>query len=1217
MRLRVVLGPAGSGKTRLCLEELAAAETAGERGLLIVPDQFTYAADRLLFEETPLRGTRAVRILSFSRLAHMVCRQEAVSETGRKMLLRRVVWACAPAALGPLARAVGQAGLVDALAATIRELRAIAGPATARRLSAAAGDQPRLQALATIISAYDEHLEQLGRIDPQDRHHLAAEQLPQEQLFRGVPIWVDGFASFTPAEKGFLLAFLQSAASVTVSLCCDPGDARRARRLATDHAAHGARELSDAFIAALRRTLDRPVFLPTLRSVLWLAAVAPISPEWIELPRGDAVPPRFRDRPLLATLERALFGSGEDQARPEVAPGSGGDTDSSMAEQVRFDHAPHPYEEVQRWARAIDRWTRLGESGTRIRYRDVSILVRDLESYRPLIRAVLGRYRIPYFIDERRDVTAHPLVRLLLAMLELESTGWSRPNVLAVLRNPLLDVPADTLDLLENLSLEYGIEYERWFSSRWEFYSLPQAEREEGDREDADRSAEGVAGPRRQARRRELGCLAIERDAQEQLEALERFHRGWQAGEISFTEGARLLQRFLASCLADGRDTDRDVFESGFLVEAALAVKTGWSPEESTQVGHLLEETFAQGAEYLADLSFSPQLFGRVLRDALQGATVGVTPRHLDAVVVAEPRRARINQVRRVILGGVSASSFPRIPQPDPLLTDSEREALTNQGLPVMPVAQTHLEEDPYLFYIACTRAIESLWLTVAQTGFDGSVLEPSAYLQEIGGVLEPVPRAEGAGDTLEARIAWCQHEAELPAALQAASEHLQPADRSLLRSELPIEVAGATSHPLWEQRQGALPDRLAPTTLDLLYPRGDLLTSASGLETFATCPYQFYARQVLRLEPRPEAILKPRSTGSAVHEALRRFFLTDPRRLSGEEARKRIHEVFGALREEDEFRIFQEDPASAYQWSRTGHHLELFVETELRRLQSGACEPVALELAFGLPGQPEDLPQLESFFERAPDQPLAIPEWHLLLPATTIDRPLPTAPTGDRTSPRAGGPPGHRPNADLQAEPAWRVLLRGRIDRLDRVHLPDGSPAAVVIDYKSSIDHRNVTSNLPRGLDLQIATYLLVARDLLGLAPGAGLYYSFKAKPRSAADRRSEENPHDFAFHGLPREDVVAAVDPHGAFGLRPKRGSPTGGLPSEELATRLDDARRKVAHLAAGILRGHIRPYPAPQSQMRLPCEHCDYRAMCGFVEGRDPVRGTSGDEEGGADE
>ena len=1175
MKLTVLMGPAGSGKTFRCLEGLRSAERNGQRGLLFVPDQFTYAADRMLLEREGFSGTRHVRILSFSRLAHLVCRQPAISEMGRRMLLRRVVHEMDRETLGPVARLQGQVGLVDALAGAIKELRAIAGPQTATRLAEAAGDDPKLKSLSEIIAAYDRHLSAAGQVDPQDRHHLAAGLLAGSGFGERAPVWVDGFASFTPAEKALLEAMLSIASETTITLCCDPADAKVARHLAAERADHGIGPGSPEFMRELRGQLSRPVFLPILRTLLWLDAISGRAVATEEMPSSA---PRYESQPTLSSVEQGLF-----RRAASSKPGGAAVSISSPA---------HPYDEVRDWARTIDRWARLSDEP--VRYRDIALLVRDIEAYRPLIREIFGRYGISYFIDERRDITAHPIVRFQLSALELAASGWSRENVLSVLRNPLLDLSPTTCDLLENLSLEYGIEYDVWFQTRWETYRLPDLEQFEVDPADgpeedgdADRIQAKVA---RDGIRRHLSAERIRADIQPHIERLRRFSSEWTDLGRSFGDGSAALRNLLSDCLqlagASGRPPS---FEES------------WSSEEEDQIRTLLRETFDLGEKLLGGLAMDVHLFTKLIRDALTGATVGVTPRNLDAVVVAEPRRARVNEARRVILGGAQVGSFPRIPVPDPVLTDPDREQLTAHGLPIMPVADTHVEEDPYLFYIACTRATEQLWVTRPRTDLSGDPTEPSPYLADLaraaGAQTERSAPAKPGPGAPTRPLRQCAHTGELAAALASAGAAMTLSDRSALLRTAGEQLAPepeilVQAHHCAGRLHDVLPHRLAPEVLDDLYREGVIRTSASGLETFARCPYQHFARQVLRLEPRPEAVLTPRSTGSAVHKALSILFRPGELPPDEDGAAKGAREIFDRLSQEEEYEIFKVHPPSAYQWDRTGRHLQLFARTEMRRLKQGVIQPAGAELGFGLPGEPDQLRRLKDILgDRLsitvhPDE-MALPSLDLTLPADLIGREAP------------GG--GTR----------WRIQLRGRIDRLDILQTAEGEFRAVVIDYKSSISYKNVLEGLVLGTDLQIAAYLLVAKEL-GLIPAAGLYYSFKPSSRTRGDTFNEANLYKFGIKGLYSAAVADQIDPEGAFSLRGTDKKPK-GLTDEELGRQLEAARRQIRLLTAGILRGHLRPYPVSQKD-KLSCEHCDFAPMCRFRASTDPTRST---EPGGEDE
>ncbi len=1180
MRVALLIGPAGSGKTYRCMEALRDAERAGRRALLLVPDQFTYAADRLLLDDPSLPGTRFVRVASFRRLVHLLAQRRAaprlLSEQGRRMLLRRIVDGASDEVLGPFARVRARPGFVDALALTVREIKGIAGAEAAEQLAAAAGEHPKVAALARLLQAYDTAISEAGLTDPEESAHRIAREIgAASETWTDGPVWVDGFASFTPTEKVLLQAVGSVAGQLTITLCCHPADAKTALAEAERAADHGLSPIVPTFATRLRERLERPLFLPTVRTLLWLQGAFPAAPAVTYL---EGRPHRFRLSPPLAAIEAALFAG-----RP-------GGAKSALEDLVRVRSYPHPYREVVGWARTIDRWTRLEDEP--IRHRDITLLVRDLEIYRPLIREVFERYGLPVFVDQRRDASAHPLVRLCLSAVEIASRGWSRANVIALLRNPILGTAAETVDRIENLSMEYGIEYERWWETSWDALALPDRERiaptrgyeetaeEESESDAGEEGEEGEGFSRRtrdeaKMRRRMLAAEEARQTCARAFPALRTFAETWREGGAPFANAVDALRKLVGTYTGAGEPHDalpRMFADLGF---------AHWSAEETHQVAALLDEAFTAGVELMGSLEISPRLFARLLKEAVAGASIGLTPRILDAVTVAEPRRSRVNEARRVILGGLDSGSFPRSATQDPLLSDEERERLAGLGLPLAQVAIPSAEEDLYLFYIACTRARERLVVTYPRHAAGGAVADPSPYLGELLRAVSAEPGAlvEERGEA--SPLTSCQQPGELPAHL-AAALRAAPQEPSTLAAEVTDRVPGteeivARSLRRVERVERPLPERLATEVVRQLFPRTELRTSASRLETFAKCPFMHFAQHVLHLQPRPEAACTPLSTGSAAHRALEQFFAQPAAMPEEAEASMRMRAIFRRLAADEEFRIFQVDPPSAYRWQRTGHNLELFVQTELRRLAQSGFRPRALELSFGLPVSEEERASLL----RALGEGNLPPEGGL--PALEIEL--------DPEAVRAAGLP------DLP----WRVLLRGRIDRLD---VGEGREA-LVIDYKQGKQIRPMERDLDRGLGLQVATYLLAARDLLGLTPAAGLYYSFRPQPRNTESSVESGNVLQFGMRGIFLAPAKPKIDPEGAFLPKKAAGLETGGM--DAVLARLS---AQIQQLSLGILSGTIRPYPVgPQDQ--LPCRFCEYGSVCRFDPDRHPIRPPSAEE------
>src|SRR5262245_20034203 len=75
VRMRLLCGPAGSGKTFRCLAEIRETLCFAPEGLpllLVSPKQTTALLERQLLVESELAGYARLHIVSFERLAHLV-----------------------------------------------------------------------------------------------------------------------------------------------------------------------------------------------------------------------------------------------------------------------------------------------------------------------------------------------------------------------------------------------------------------------------------------------------------------------------------------------------------------------------------------------------------------------------------------------------------------------------------------------------------------------------------------------------------------------------------------------------------------------------------------------------------------------------------------------------------------------------------------------------------------------------------------------------------------------------------------------------------------------------------------------------------------------------------------------------------------------------------------------------------------------------------------
>ena len=438
--LKLLLGRAGTGKTRALLEAMAAGD--GRPQILIVPEQHSHSMERQLCAIGGSRVSLFAEVLSFTRLANRVfsvyggLAAPALDGGGRLLLLCAALKSVAPE-LRVYQRPSRKPAFLSGLLATVDELKTCR--ITPEQLWTAGeesggGEGDKLRDLSLIYGAYEAMTARQGA-DPRDRLTRLAEALTREDWAVGKDFYLDAFTDFTPQERAVLSALLGKANSVTVALTCD--------KLEEDEGGAG-------IFSPARRTA---------RQLLRLAQERGVSRE-IEVRSGGAGPKTA----ALAHLEGQLFAP-----RPDPWAGE--------AEELTMLKANSPYSEVEWTAAEILRLVR--EEG--YRFRDIAVCARSLEGCGSLVETIFARYGVPVFLSRMSDILQKPILALITSALEAASGGYRYDDVFRYLKTGLTGLSAEDVDLLENYVLKWSLEGSAWTGARdWanhpRGYGLPFSE---------------------------------------------------------------------------------------------------------------------------------------------------------------------------------------------------------------------------------------------------------------------------------------------------------------------------------------------------------------------------------------------------------------------------------------------------------------------------------------------------------------------------------------------------------------------------------------------------------------------------------------------------------------------------------------------------------------------------------------------------------------------
>jgi ATP-dependent helicase/nuclease subunit B len=876
VQVRFLLGPAGTGKTFRCLEEIRAELKRAPEGLpllCLAPKQATYQLERQLLADGSLQGFTRLHIVSFERLASLtltalsVPEPRLLSDEGRVMILRALLTQHQDG-LKLFRSSARLPGFAQQLSALLRELqRAQIQPAGLQQAAKPFGDTPLARKLADVAFVFGKYLDWLEREKVEDADRLldlatealngAAQSVGASVRFGG--LWLDGFAEMTEQELGLLRSFLPWCAEATLAFCCE----------------------AEALEV-------RPTFSPwsvvaqTARRCLNIVQAVEPRVEIISLPRAAGTY-RFAASPELSHLEQH-WAAPTAWTEPPIA--------------VRVLQCSTLEAEVTSAAREICRHVHGGG-----RYRDVAVLVRQLEPYQDIVRRVFRRYDIPCFIDRRESIAHHPLAELTRYALRTVTCGWKQEDWFGVLKSGLVGAPDLEVDWLENEALARGWEGKQWLESI-------RIENDPGLTARLETLRKSVIGPLRHLQASLAGASGANKPT-----------------GVELAEALRNLWRAFRIC-----DQLND-----------------WAGESSASAAHATAwDQMEQWLQTVA-LGFAHQRVALrewlpIIEAGLAGLSVGVIPPALDQVLVGSIDRSRSPDLQIAFVLGVNEGVFPAPPQDPVLLTESDRAQLEG-SLRFTDSARLQLAHERFYGYIAFTRPREKIFVAFSDADRRGRKAHPSVFITHLQRlfpklVIENVGELNAFEEVL--------HPSELIAPLLRASRagDARAAELLALPAFEPIRTVAAFAR---EQRE----PNLSAEIVSKLYPQR-LVTSVSRLEEFAACRFRFFVTVGLRAKERVRYEVDARHTGTFQHEVLKEFHESVRRQFKSwrnvepAAARKLVRQIAERLLPDFKGGVLVATDRARIESANLITALEDFIETIVGWMQQYEFEPAAVELKFG-----------------------------------------------------------------------------------------------------------------------------------------------------------------------------------------------------------------------------------------------------------------------------
>lgn len=801
MSFRIIYGRAGTGKSEYCYREIAQKIKKENKILIITPEQFSFIAEKKLMDAIDTQAVFNAEVVTLSRMAYRVIseiggkNETNLSKCGKAMLIYSIL-SNNKNELKFLGKTDEN---VDMLDTAITEFKKHG--ISVEQLKQEIENQEdiylknKLQDLNVVYSGFEEQL--AGKyIDETDLLTILAENIDKTDMFKDAVIYIDEFAGFTSQEYHIIEKLIQIAKQVTITICTD-----------------GLHEIKNP---------DTDIFYSnevTVTKLLEVAQNCDVKIEEIKLEETY----RFKNSEL-KHLEKNLY-----ENKPQKY--------NSQIKNIQLFLAKNQYSEIEEVARNVLKLVR--DEG--YRYRDISIITKNIATYSSLARAIFDKYDIPIFIDENRDLNQNVVIQYILAILEIFIKNWSYEAVFNYIKTGFSNIEEDDIFKLEKYCLKWGIKQNKW---KKEFTYGNYEEKDKADIERLEQIRKDLVTP--------LMNLKYKIDENKTVEGI-----------------------------------SKAIYE--FLVEQQIYEKVQIKIQELNEIGQIdlaneYESSIQTIIEILDEIvlvfkddKITIDKYNQILKIGFKNSSLTKIPGTQDQVIMGDVDRSRSHKVKAIFIIGLNDGEFPSVRKDEGFLNDADREVLKQNGIELAKGTIDKLYEDSFNIYKAFTTAEEKLYLLYSSSDMQGKALRPSMLINKIKKIY---PMLQEQSDVIERRSEILNKKTtyeELIINLNKLKEQ-DSIEKLWYYIYDYYQKNSEWNEKLKQSLKGLeytnIPDKIDQNNIDRLYGN-TLITSISKLERYRSCPFSYYLQYGLKIKPQEELKIQTLNTGTFIHEVIDEFFGT------------------------------------------------------------------------------------------------------------------------------------------------------------------------------------------------------------------------------------------------------------------------------------------------------------------------------------------------------
>ena len=796
MGLRIIYGRAGTGKSEYCYNEIA---KTNEDIIIITPEQFSFTAETKLMEKIKTQAVLNAEVITLSRMAYRVKNEIGeknktnLSNCGKAMLIYSIL-NNKRKELKFLGKTDENIELVET-AITEFKKHGINVDKIKQEIEAQEDIylKNKLQDMYLIYGEFEKQIS--GKyIDETDLLTILAENVDKVDQFKGKTVYIDEFSGFTNQEYEVIKKLIKISKQVTITICTD--------------------ELHEI------KKPDTDIFYSnqvTINKILDIAKQCTVKVEEIKLEETH----RYRTSEL-KHLESNLYENRYKKYEEKV-------------KNIEMFLAKNQYSELEKVANMILKLVR----EKNYRYKDITIITKNISTYANLARAIFAQYGIPIFIDENRDLSQNIVIQYVLSILEVFSKNWSYDAIFNYIKTGFLDIDEDDIFKIEKYCLKWGITHNKW---KKEFVYGKQEEKDKSEIERLEEIRKNIVNPL--------------------IKLKEEINKNSTAENISKQIYQFLIEQNIEEKINEKIQNLMDIGQIDIANEYKNSIKT---------IIEILDEIVL----VFKDDKITIDKYVKILKVGFKNSSLTKIPGTQDQVILGDTDRSRSHKVKAIFIIGLNDGNFPSVHKDEGFFNDIDRQKLKEDGIELAKGTIDLLYEDNFNIYKAFTTAEEKLCLLYSSSDMQGKSLRPSMLINKIKKIY---PKIVEKSDIIESENEILNEIATYKKLINNINDlkeqnkmddlwyyiyrYYENSEKWNARLENDLKGIDYTNKP----------EEIEKQNIEKLYGN-KLTTSISKLEKHRSCPFSYYLKYGLKIKPQEQLKIQTINTGTFIHEIIDEFF--------------------------------------------------------------------------------------------------------------------------------------------------------------------------------------------------------------------------------------------------------------------------------------------------------------------------------------------------------